>query len=267
MAGYDDAVDQLMAAPLAQFTARRQTLAKALREGGDREAAARLLEIRKPSAVVGAANQVARYDPEAMEVLLRAAHALEVAQSAALAGKGKGAADLRSASASFQQALDRVVLRARRMPGGRAGIEASRRLRDLLQAAALGGDETRAALARGRLMAEPPPIGFGGLDGGTVVSSPGPRANAAQSAVQRPSRTDLAAAARLAERVAAARMKVSRAEAAASQAEDKAARLEAQADIAEEDARRLRREATAARRRADERRQQAQRAQTELDQL
>src|SRR5258708_21431178 len=116
MSGYDDALDELMAAPAAQFVALRKELARGLREAGHREEAARLLAVRKPNAALSAANQVARYDPEALELLLDAAQTVRRLQGEALAGKGTGPADLRSAVAAFQHALDRDARRAARSP-------------------------------------------------------------------------------------------------------------------------------------------------------
>src|SRR5258708_39702873 len=189
MSGYDDALDELMAAPAAQFVARRKELARGLHETGHREDAARLLAVRKPNAALSAANQVARYDPEALELLLDAAETVRRMQGEALAGKGTGPADLRSAFAAFQQALDRVARRAARVSGAGTGLEAGRRRRDLLQAAALGADDTREALARGRLMEEPPPIGFCGLtsDPAAAVDTPRPPPLPDQPAARRPS--------------------------------------------------------------------------------
>src|SRR5258708_19571081 len=188
MSGYDDALDELMAAPAAQFVARRKELARGLHETGHREDAARLLAVRTPNAALSAANQVARYAPEALELLLDAAQTVRRLQGEALVGKGTGPADLRSAFAAFQQALDRVARRAARVSGAGAGLEAARRRRDLLQAAALGADETREALARGRLIEEPPPIGFGGLtsDRGAAVDAPPPRLHPTQPGPRRP---------------------------------------------------------------------------------
>lgn len=86
------------------------------------------------------------------------------------AGTRGGADFLRSTSAAFQQALDRVATQAGKMPGSRAKAEPVRRqLRDLLAAAALGPEETRGDLAQGQMLGEPPPLGFGGLGGGVAV--------------------------------------------------------------------------------------------------
>src|SRR5260370_22547892 len=130
MPAYDEALDQLMAAPPERFIARRKELATALRDGGHRDEAARMLTIRKPNQALAAANQVARYDPEAVELLLDAADTVRRTQAAALSGEGTGPSDLRSSFAAFQQALGRGARRAGRIPGAaRARLEQTRRLR------------------------------------------------------------------------------------------------------------------------------------------
>src|SRR5258708_762949 len=259
MSGYDDALDELMAAPAAQFVARRKELARGLHETGHREDAARLLAVRKPNAALSAANQVARYDPDALELLLDAAETVRRMQGEALAGKGTGPADLRSAFAAFQQALDRVARRAARVSNAGTGQEAARRRRDLLQAAALGADESREALARGRLIEEPPPIGSGGLtsDPRAAVDAPRPRPQRTQAGARRQARAEAAAAERPARRLSAAKARAAGAQTQADQAESRAARLEAKADLADEEARRLRQQAKAARGVAAQRRREA----------
>lgn len=268
---YEAAMDELTAAPAADFTARRQALAKELRQAGDREAAARLLEVRKPAAPVLAANQVARYDPEAVEGLLDAGAELQQAQQAALEGAADGATRLRAAGGGLNTALERVVKRAARLPGAQSNVEATRRLRDLLQAATLGDDATRAALGRGRLLVEPAPLGFGGLGLEAGVSAKPRRQTAAPAAaappVKEPSRAERIHLERRARHIAAARERARKAAEEATAAEAQAETLEGQAAVAEEEARRLRREATAARRRAEERRQRADSAGAEVKRL
>jgi len=267
---YDEALDELMAAPPAQFVARRKELATRLRQGGHRDEATRLLAVRKPNLALAAANQVARYDPEALELLLGAAEAVRQAQAAALSGKGNGPVELRSSFAAFQQALDRVARRAGQLSGAaNGGLEQARRLRDLLQAAALGGDDTRRALARGRLTVEPPPIGFGGLtsDRGAGDATPLPPAQGASPPAKQPSRAEVAAAERQARSLAAAKARATSAAAEADRAESRAARLEAKAELAEDEARRLRQDAKTARDLATLRRQEAGLAERELKRL
>ena len=258
-----------MSAAPTEFISRRKELARSLRDAGHRDAAAALLAIRKPGVALAGANQVARYDPEAVEGLLEAAASVQRGQAAALAGKGPGAAELRSSSAALQQALDRVTKRAARASGSGAGVEATRRLRDLLQAAALGPEETRRALAAGRLTEEPPPIGFGGLTADPGAAPAGPRTRPQKPAppVKQQSRGELAAAERQSRLRAAARARAGRAEEEAVRAEKQAAGLERRAEAAEVEALRLRQEAKAAKRTALLRRRQAKQASAELKRL
>ncbi|MFL5380761.1 MAG: hypothetical protein ACJ787_22825, partial [Myxococcales bacterium] len=65
-------VAELFAKPPAEFTAARSALAKELRKEGDEEDAKRVLALRRPTAALWAANQLARRDEEALEALVEA---------------------------------------------------------------------------------------------------------------------------------------------------------------------------------------------------
>src|SRR5205085_12613937 len=91
MSGTGDVVDRLYGLPLEEFTAQRDLAARELRRGGDREAAAELAKLPKPTPAAWTANQVARERPELVEALLDAGGALRSAQEEALAGGGGGA--------------------------------------------------------------------------------------------------------------------------------------------------------------------------------
>src|SRR6478672_300557 len=90
-----DEADRLYGLPLEQFTAERDAAAKALRKAGDREAAAVLAKLPKPTPAAWAANQVARTEPDVRDEFLAAGAALREAQEAALAGD---AGELRDAT-------------------------------------------------------------------------------------------------------------------------------------------------------------------------
>src|SRR5690349_22162490 len=85
-----DEADRLYGLPLEQFTAERDAAAKALRKSGDREAAAVLAKLPKPTPAAWAANQVARTEPDVRDEFLAAGAALREAQEAALAGDAGG---------------------------------------------------------------------------------------------------------------------------------------------------------------------------------
>jgi hypothetical protein len=156
----EEAVDRLYGLPLEEFVAERGATAKALRKAGEKEAAAQVAKLPKPSQVAWAANQLAR---EGADELLEAGDALREAQ---LGGGGRDA--VREAAAAERDAVDALVARAGELrPLSR---DASDRLRTLLHAVA-GDEELREQFAAGRLAAEPE--GGGGWPGlGGFVAPP-----------------------------------------------------------------------------------------------
>src|SRR3954462_7138325 len=148
----DDEADRLYGLPLEQFTAERDAAAKALRKGGDGEAAAVRAKLPKPTAAAWAANQIARTEPDVRDEFLAAGAALREAQEAALAGDAGG---LREATRAQRAAVDAFMAAAQPLqPGGRPLSRAmSDRLRMTLLAAA-GNEELSEALADGRLALE-----------------------------------------------------------------------------------------------------------------
>jgi hypothetical protein len=63
-------IERLYALPLDEFTRERDELAKRLRADGDRDAAAAVKALKKPSVAAWAVNQVRRDRPEDMRRLL-----------------------------------------------------------------------------------------------------------------------------------------------------------------------------------------------------
>jgi hypothetical protein len=76
------AVEELYANPTAEFTARRKTLSVAARSGGDRELAARIAALRKPTLAADTLNRLVRTAPEAMQELLDLGTDLRAAEKA-----------------------------------------------------------------------------------------------------------------------------------------------------------------------------------------
>ena len=148
-----DPDDQLYGLPLEEFTPARDAAAKELRKAGDRETAARVAKLPKPTPAAWAANQVAREQPELIEALLDAGAALRAAQDAAVSGHG--GRGLREAALAERGAVDAVMAAAVAFkPGGRPlSRPMADRLRTTLTAAA-GDPALRDALARGRLVSE-----------------------------------------------------------------------------------------------------------------
>lgn len=66
----DDHVERLYSLPLEEFTARRNALAKELKESGDKDAAASIKKLAKPTLSAWVVNQLARREPELMQELI-----------------------------------------------------------------------------------------------------------------------------------------------------------------------------------------------------
>lgn len=147
-----DEAERLYGLPLEQFVAERDAAAKALRRAGDRDAAASLAKLPKPTPAAWAANQVARTEPDVLDDFLAAGNALREAQDAALAGDAGG---LREATRAQRAAVEAFMAAAQPLqPAGRPLSRAmSDRLRTTLLAAA-GNEELSDALAEGRLALE-----------------------------------------------------------------------------------------------------------------
>jgi hypothetical protein len=148
----DTAVDQLHAVPLEDFVAERKRLAKELRAAGDRESAAALAKLPKPSAPAWALNHLAREQPDVVGGWLEAAEALR--DASANADKASGDA-LRAAIAAHRDATRKLLATVRdaTRPNGRELSEPMlERVRELLQAAT--ADAERGELLRAGRIAE-----------------------------------------------------------------------------------------------------------------
>ena len=146
-------VDHLYGLALEEFTPARDAAAKELRKAGDRETAALVAKLPKPTPAAWTANQVAREQPELIEAMLAAGEALREAQEAAVSGAG--GRGLRDATLAERGAVDAVMAAATGYrPAGKPLSRAmTDRLRTTLHAAA-GDEAIRAALAEGRLVDE-----------------------------------------------------------------------------------------------------------------
>jgi hypothetical protein len=158
----DEAAGRLYGLPLEEFTRERDALARQLRKEKERDAAAAVGKLPKPSQAAWSANQLAREQRDLVDELLAAGEALREAQDAAIGGKG--AAALRDAAAVERKAVDVLVNAAKDLrPGGRKPSETTlERLRNTLHAAA-GDEEVRAALDAGRLVEDAAATGAWGL--------------------------------------------------------------------------------------------------------
>jgi hypothetical protein len=142
-------LDELYAAPLAEFVATRDRLAAALTREGRKDEAQALKKLRRPSATAWATNQVVRGARDAVDRMLSASDRLRRGQEALLAGRSDQAAfqagvdELRAATAALSAAardvLDKAGKGARELIDGvianvRVAALADARRADLLEA-------------------------------------------------------------------------------------------------------------------------------------
>jgi hypothetical protein len=154
-------LDRLYAAPLDEFVAERDALAKQLRSDGDREAADRIKALRKPSAAVWAVNQLARRQQKDYRALLKAGDKLRATQEKVLGGESSE--KLQEAAVAERELVDRLTEKGRAVleVAGHSPTEAMiRRVSGTLHAAATRPD-LRDAAENGRLEHEEETAGFG----------------------------------------------------------------------------------------------------------
>jgi len=160
-----DPVDDLYSLPPAEFTAARDALAKRLKAEGDKDAAAEVKKLRRPTVGAWAVNTVARERPELVEAVYAAGAALGEAQRANIKGKQRDA--LRAATAARRDAVSAAVRAAVALAG-----EAQRDAITATFEAAAAGDES---VRDGRLSKElEAPSGFGVLGDLPDVPDPEP---------------------------------------------------------------------------------------------
>lgn len=165
-----DGVDQLYELEPAQFVAARDRLARALKAAGDREAAAAVKGLRRPTLVAWALNQVARARAEEVAELLDAGAAVGRAQAQVMSGGAS--AELRAATRRRRELASTLARAVADLAGAAHHDEAVATLD-----AASFDPEVAERLRRGRLTKElPPPSGFGM---GALPDPPQPAAQAA----------------------------------------------------------------------------------------
>ena len=242
--GADERVARLYGLPLAEFTPERNALAAELRAEGDRDAAASVKALRKPTAAAWAINQLVRAEPDLVEALLGAGG--ELRQAHRQAASGKGAEQLRAAAEAERSAVEQLLARAREVLGEVPGPALVDAIRNTLHAAS-SDDEARERIASGTLVTAMRPVGLGPVPGGGVVA---PRAEReATSAHAREIKAASAAEAALAREVEAAERSLARAEEALTRAREAADAAAARAADARKRLRSAKSELTAARKR------------------
>ena len=245
-------VDRLFSVPLEDFVAERKQVAKELRAAGEREAAAEVAKLPKPTPPAWALNQIAREDPEAVGAWLDAAD--ELREVSANPGAG-----LRDAMAAHRDATRTLVgvVRERARPGGKPLSEPMlERVRELLQAATVDASVAE-ALRRGVVVesGEAPSLGVTVGDKGAPSSTAAGQGGEGAGPASTPRASSAAAERRAAKEREAERKAKERA--------DRQAELERHIQAAEEELARLRADAAerdAAVAAADERLDDARRA-------
>lgn len=251
-AGSDKAVDEalraLYAEPLEEFVAARNRRVRELRARGERDLAARVAALRRPTLSLWLANRLHEAAPDELKELLAAGRELQTAQAAAAGGDAAARRRFRDLIGRHSQLIDVLIRRGQGLAeerGHGAGDEVSRRLAATLRAASTEPGESGERLLQGRLAAEPEAGGF------DLVSAPAParaggteRAGAAET--DQPGATALDAPARAAE----ARLRATEKERAAVAARSRAQELTRRADALAKQARSAQEEAEAAERQA-----------------
>lgn len=148
-------IDRLYAAPAEEFTAKRKELVKKLRDEGERAAAMRVEDLRKPTAAAAAVNHLARSERMNVRALLTAGERLQEAQAKLLRGASPTA--IHKAADDERKALTALLGAARREGASEPTL---RKVEQTLRAAAIDQD-ARSLLQQGRLTQDLQPIGFG----------------------------------------------------------------------------------------------------------
>jgi len=228
-------LDTLYAGSPEEFTAARNDLARRLRQAGQKDAAAQVKQLRKPTVPLWAVNQLARRHPDELRTLLDAADRLRTAQQDALRGGEPG--ELRKATTDEREAVRRLTQRAEALAREAGRPIAAERIAATLRAAAVD-PVARELLAQGRLSEELEASGFGALAGMEVAAAPAPKAKRPPSpAAQRRREEQLRKlqneVAKTGRDVAKSSKSVARAETALAEAREKLAAAEAAARQAE----------------------------------
>jgi hypothetical protein len=169
-------IDRLYGLPLDEFVPQRDAAAKRLRAGGERDAAAAVKALRKPTAGAWALNQAVRRRGAETQALLGAGERLRAAHAGLLAGGDRN--ELRAAM-DEQRRLAGVLsdcAEAIASETGKSGPALRERVRSTLHAAAVD-DEVREQLENGRLVREQEAVGMGGPFGDAAAAASAPRAS------------------------------------------------------------------------------------------
>jgi hypothetical protein len=246
----DEHLDELYGAPLEQFVSLRNEIARRLRDEGDKDGAAHVSALKKPSVSAWVVNQLSRSHKVELDALIEAGEALEQAQRQSLKGEARSAFD--AARRRENEAI--VSLRQAAVEGASAvsGGTLERVINTLRAGAA--SPEGRILLSQGRLTADLESSGFDLFIGALGLP-----------ADDQPSDDQPAGKSKAEERrLEALRNKARQAEEAADNAATDARNAEAAADDADKVAKRARKQAVDASRRADAAAEKSRRLSEEL---
>lgn len=146
-------VDALFDAELNEFIAHRDALVKQRKADGDKEGAAAVKALRKPSTVAWGVNRIVRTNGEAIGELLDAGAAVRAAQAKAVQGDG---AALRDASKSWRTQINGLASQVAKLIGDQYRDEAAA----TFEAASID-DVLSETLRSGRFTAAVEAAGFG----------------------------------------------------------------------------------------------------------
>lgn len=147
-------VDELFEVDLGEFISRRDALVKELKKAGEKDAAAAVKALRKPSAVAGAVNRVARQQADDIDALLASGQAVRAAQVKAVQGKDDGG--LRTAARDWRALIQTLAGAVAKLAGAQYRDDAAATFEAASADEALGE-----VLKAGRLTAAFEPTGFG----------------------------------------------------------------------------------------------------------
>jgi hypothetical protein len=180
-------LDRLYGLPPGEFTSARDALAKKVTADGDKEAAARVKALRKPTVAASVVNRLSREERMNVRALLTAGERLREAQTKLLQGGPPDA--VHKAAADERKAIAALLDAARREANQEALL---RRVEETLRAAAVDEDARR-LVEQGRLTRELEPVGFG-LSGMPVPAKPRKKRPPQPTPKEKKRREDLARA-------------------------------------------------------------------------
>jgi hypothetical protein len=181
MCGVSTLPAELRQVPPESFVATRDALSRQLRQTGDREAAAEVRRLRRPSPALWALNQLSVVAPDRVTALVRAGESLRATTQAALQGEQAALGRLSSEHARLVEELTGRGMEVLATLPAAATSDTRSRLWTMLRVASLDPD-LAPALASGSLAAEPVSTGFDGLLG-FEVAAPASRAKRAPTTI------------------------------------------------------------------------------------